>query len=437
MKKLNITFCSFPDYAGNAKALYEYMRDKYDFHYTWIVYNEKSVEVLRKSGVHAILIGTDEFKKYISKTDVFFTTHANLAGDKIKTKKGIYIELWHGIGPKPLGFLTNNPTKKDYDWYSFLSETLDYVIVPNEFWRVIFSSFFNMKPERILPLGFPMQREIMLSNGKENLANLLDVDLSKYSKIIYYMPTFKKGCGRGVEANINADNILNLKPYDEEMFLKYLNDNDILLVVKRHPSDECEYKIIGNDNIKNIDDVMLFTKGYNINNILNAADILITDYSSLCLEFSMLGRPSVYLTTDAMEYMNNRGIIFGNFDFWTDKFKCDNIDMLLKYLDTLINEKNKNYNLNNKIMYNNNDDDGGCARICNFLFDGNKINKGVKRYNSELFKLRDLTQKQKNIIEEDNKEIEKLKQELYEVYNSKGWQMLEKLRSVKTTFKKK
>ena len=28
MKKLNITFCSFPDFTGNARALYEYMIKK-------------------------------------------------------------------------------------------------------------------------------------------------------------------------------------------------------------------------------------------------------------------------------------------------------------------------------------------------------------------------------------------------------------------------
>ena len=30
MKKLNITFCSFPDFSGNAKALYEKLKDTTD-----------------------------------------------------------------------------------------------------------------------------------------------------------------------------------------------------------------------------------------------------------------------------------------------------------------------------------------------------------------------------------------------------------------------
>ena len=146
MKKLNITFCSFPDFAGNAKALYEYMVKTYNdnMNYTWIVYNEATVEILKKKGINAILIGTDEFKKYIPNTNVFFTTHANLAGDKLKAKNSIYIELWHGIGPKPVGFLTKNLSQKDQNWYNHIKEIIDYMIVPSEFWRPLMSAMFNI-----------------------------------------------------------------------------------------------------------------------------------------------------------------------------------------------------------------------------------------------------------------------------------------------------
>ena len=98
MKKLNITFCSFPDFSGNAKALYEYMNKRYkdNMNYIWIVYNEDSVKILEKKGIKAILIGTEEFKSYITTTNVFITTQGNLDGDKLKAKDSVYIELWHG-----------------------------------------------------------------------------------------------------------------------------------------------------------------------------------------------------------------------------------------------------------------------------------------------------------------------------------------------------
>ena len=89
MEKLNITFCSNPDFSGNSKALYEYMKDKYDFNMTWIVYNEESKKILDNKNIKAIVIGTDEFKEYIKTTDVFFTAQGNLDGDK--TEKSLYV----------------------------------------------------------------------------------------------------------------------------------------------------------------------------------------------------------------------------------------------------------------------------------------------------------------------------------------------------------
>ena len=129
MEKLNITFCSFPDFGGNAKALYEYMVKKnLDRHnYVWIVYNEESVDKLKAKGINAILIGTDEFKDYIKNTDVFFTTQGNLDGDK--TDRSLYVELWHGIGPKPVGYACKNPSEEDVRGYNNMRKIIDYVIV--------------------------------------------------------------------------------------------------------------------------------------------------------------------------------------------------------------------------------------------------------------------------------------------------------------------
>ena len=72
------------------------MNKKYNdkMNLVWIVQTEEKMKELNKKGINAITIGTDEFKKYIKTTNVFFTTHCNLTGDI--TKKSLYIELWHG-----------------------------------------------------------------------------------------------------------------------------------------------------------------------------------------------------------------------------------------------------------------------------------------------------------------------------------------------------
>ncbi|HIU40560.1 MAG TPA: CDP-glycerol glycerophosphotransferase family protein [Candidatus Aphodocola excrementigallinarum] len=433
MKKLNITFCSFPDFSGNAKALYKYMIKRYKdrMNYTWIVYNDSTMKLLNDKGIKSILIGTDEFKKYIPKTNVFFTTHANLAGDKIKTKNSIYVELWHGIGPKPVGFLTENLSKKDKNWYNFLKETIDYMIVPSELWRVLFSTMFNINVQQVLPLGLPLLDEIKKSNGKENLSKLIGVNVNRYNKIIMYMPTFKKGCGRKLESNYNKNNILNFYDYSDNDFIEYLRENKYLLIVKRHPNDECNYVKIENDFIKNINDQMLLKQGLNVNNILNAGDLLITDYSSLGLEFCFLDKPVIYIATDLKEYIKNRGVILKDYDFWTQKNYCYSYKEFIYKLEKNLQNKNK---INIKKELYGSLEDGGCDKICDFLFDDNQISSKVKRYKSKIFELEKQNEDYENIINEQISTIKKLTEsdiELKQIKNSRSWKILEKLRKLR------
>lgn len=436
MKKLNITFCSFPDYSGNAKALFEYMRKRYNdkMNYTWIVNNENSINMLNKLDIKSILIGTEEFENYIAKTDIFFTTHANLTGDKEKAKESIYIELWHGIGPKPVGFLTKNMLENDKKWYNSLSSDIDYIITSSDMWKTIYSSMFNINPERILPLGLPLLDEIKSSDGINNLSLILNKDITKYNKIIYYMPTFKLGCGRSMEGNLNQKNIFNLKKYDEQKLLKYLKDNNYLLCIKRHPSDECIYNKIENDNIINITNEMLQNHSLNVNNILNATDLLITDYSSLGTEISFIDKPVIFLSTDVEDYEQNRGIIFNDYSFWTDNIECGNYEELIILINKYIGKKyfNKHKKLNFSDLK-----DGGCDRICYYLFEGNQISKNIYPHKSEKTELRKKIDEYKKQLEEKQIEINKLNSDLNyqlnkidKIVNSKGWKIIEKVRKV-------
>lgn len=439
MKKLNIIFCSFPDYSGNSKVLYEYMKNRYSnvHNLYWAVESIDVANELTKKGVATVVIGTEEFHECIKNIDLFFTTHANLTGDKFKTKKGIYVELWHGIGPKPVGFLANNMLDDDKKWYSEISEIIDYFVVSSEFWRLVFASQFNLNVDRIKVLGLPILDEIIQADGKSNLTNLLNIDLKKYKKIIMYLPTFRKGCGRKLSVNFNDDTIFNIKGYDDEELVKFLKENNYLLVVKRHPSEELSYKTINNDYIKTIDNNFLTQHLLNVNSILNAADILITDYSSIGTEYTFLDKPTIYISTDLEEYKEERGIILGDYSFWTEDSECESFDKLkelIKSSDTKRVSKNKKLFYGDLV-------DGGCSRICDFFFntDGS-LRKEITRYKNYKETKKGLEDEVK-IEKENNLSLEKrnveLQKELCNVYSSKGWKLLEKLRKIKRVIKSK
>lgn len=434
MDKINITFCSFPDFSGNAKALYEYINKKKVKHFNlvWIVYNQESYEKLMKDKINVILIGTEEFKQYIPTTDIFFTTQGNLDNDK--TDKSLYIELWHGIGPKPVGYACKNPSQEDIIGYNHMRKIFDYVIVPSAFWQVIFSSMLHVECNRIKTLGMPLFDYFVNSDGKSNLSKTLGFDVCKYNKIIMYMPTYKNGFNHNDVNNVNIDNVFNFEKYDENELDNFLKDNNYLLCVKRHPGDKTKYNVKNTDNIININDAKLLENDLSINEIINAFDLMITDYSSIGTEFIFLNRPVLYALGDFEEYNENRGIFFSNIDFWTAGPIAVNIKQLMNESYKLLTDKNyykKERDEKYKLWFGNLKN-GGCDNIYNFLFDeNNNIRKEIVYYKNpeiELTKALNNSNAEKKLIEEELKER---KNELNLVYNSKGWRFLEHLRSIK------
>lgn len=428
MKKLNITFCSFPDFSSNAKPLYEYMKKRYKdtMNFTWIVRTDEMCEKLKEQNIEVCKLGTEEYYKYVKKTDVFFTTHADITSEK--SDKALYIELWHGVGLKPIGFLANNSNDFDVSWYNNINKKIDYFIVPSSFWKVIFSCLFKVEPNRILDIAYPKLDYFVKSDGISNLKKLLNLNVSEFKKIIYYMPTYKNGLGRK-ESKLNTNNIFDFENYDENILLEYLKHKNYLLCIKYHPSEEANVTRIEHPNIKYIDDSLLLKNQITINEILNAADLLITDYSSIGVEFTFLEKPVIYLGTRLETYRKNRGIIFDNFEFWTDDNISNTISELLEKIDKCIYSKTINQKKN---LWFSDLKDGGCKKLCNFLFENDRISKKVEYYkDSELELERKLKEKELE-VELKNKEIEKKNSEIEKMMNSKGWKYLEKMRKIKS-----
>lgn len=110
-------------------------------------------------------------------------------------------------------------------------------VVPNVFWKVVFSSAFNVETSRIKSLGMPILDYFKYSNGYNNLEKILNKSLNKYKKIIMYMPTFKNGFNHN-DITIDNGNIFNFKEnFEINRLNEYLKSNNYLLCVKNHPGD--------------------------------------------------------------------------------------------------------------------------------------------------------------------------------------------------------
>ena len=432
MKKINAAFCSYPDYSGNAKALYDYMQKKYkNINCMWVVKNHDIYEKLRDDGINVVIEKTDEMKEQMKITDVIFTTHANLTEYKEQNSHTLYVELWHGVSPKCIGYLINDISENDQEWLKKATKKIDYFIVPSKFWVPIFSARFNTLAKRVLPLGFPLFDNILKSNGTENLEKVLNINVTKYKKIIYYMPTVKAGNSRVEKIQVNQNNVFNIQAYEEEELIDYLSKNNYLLCVKYHPSEKLKFNMIDSENIKYINEDNLKKHKLDTYAILNAADILITDYSSLGLLYLILERPVIYLANDLKEFNDTRGILFGNFKFWTENKIAIDLESLIEKIESNIDSFDIDKIKTKKDLLFGNLSDGGCKEICEFFF----TNDGLKEENIEYnYCLNSYLEEKNAKLEVENQE---LKEEIKQITSSKGYKIVENIKKIINKIRKK
>lgn len=316
-KKSNkITFCSYPDYSDNSKALFEYIRKNYvdKFELVWIAEDETMVRRLNELGISTFRKNSIRGILNIITSKYLVTTHNECIS--IKSKNQIYISLWHGMPLKNMAFMEakGNIKGNTLKRQEKESKKIDFLISTSKIMKLAMSSCFFIDPRKVITLGQPRNDYLF---KKENKLKYLfgDVNLKEYKKIILYAPTFKSGKGRtdGISSN---NKLIDLKNYDEDELIRFLKKENYLLVLKLHPFEEKNLKHIESKYIKILKNNEMKIKLISLNEILNSIDLLITDYSSIYFDYLILNKPILFIDTDIEQYSKKRGFLLDKNEFW-------------------------------------------------------------------------------------------------------------------------
>lgn len=210
------------------------------------------------------------------------------------------VQIWHGIGFKKIQrsnkfFIQETSSLYRRFILNFVGKLPKYqaVISTGEFFtREFFKPAFLT--DHFIDTGYP-RNDIILNPDKYKNA-LLNSDVETINKVaemrkkgtksILYAPTFRDTGGDGI-----SDGILDLRTLND-----FAVKNDLVFIFKLHPlpqyqtiSDDFE-RIIWYDNVK---DVYPF---------LSEVDAMISDYSSIYMDYILLNRPVFFLLYDREKY---------------------------------------------------------------------------------------------------------------------------------------
>lgn len=307
----SIVFNSSDDYTGNPKALFLYMIEHgYNkrYHITWLFEKEENYFKFDIPNVDsAIIYDKDRNKrakaqKAIMSARYIFYSH-NVNWCKSFREGQTFIDLWHGCGYKD-----DMRSVKRVIYY-------DHLIVTGSKYIDIFKRVLKKPDGDILDLGYP--RNEMLFSSRSNAIWLLErlKSTSRADKAVIWMPTFRKSTIARLETDtgLGETGLPILCETDEIVaFDEWCRKLKVLIIIKQHMFQKDYLKPDGLTNILFIDEDYLRDNDADLYEVIGRTDALITDYSSVAIDYLLVDKPLGYTLDDYDRYESARGFSFEN-----------------------------------------------------------------------------------------------------------------------------
>ena len=275
-------------YDDSPRVIFEYMKtqEKYKkYKIYWAFENPDNFEV---KGAKKIKSDTIKYFVIALKAKYWITNSAIERGLAFKNKKTIKINTWHGSAIKKMG--------KDIPKASFMLKATqcDVMYAQSQYDIDVFSNAFNIPKEKFALVGLPRNDELFNVKQEEINAIREKLNIPKDKKVILYAPTFRE-YNRDINGCVLAPPI-NLDKWKEKLSDKYV------VLFRAH------YEVNTVLGIKNDEFIYNMSDYNNLNELMKIADILISDYSSIIIDYSILKRPIYSYAYDYDEYLEKRGM---------------------------------------------------------------------------------------------------------------------------------
>lgn len=312
IQKKMVVFESYlgSSYACSPKAMYEAMcaDDAYkDYEKIWMFKNPEKYSFLEQNP-KTILVkkGSKDYYRYYAQAKVWITNYLPEYG--VRKRQGqIYVQTWHGTPLKKIGcdvlrtHLPSAERKRTFKKYVREGQSIDYLPSPSEFYTEKITSAFCLGGQaRVLQKGYPRNDALVTLNEEKILDIRQKLHLPEEKKVILYAPTWRDnqhtpGVGYTYELGIDFSS------------LQKKLDGKFIILFRAH------YLISNQFEFQKYKGFIYDVSEYDdINDLYCAADLLITDYSSVFFDYANLKRPILFYMYDYEEYKEQmRDFYFG------------------------------------------------------------------------------------------------------------------------------
>lgn len=273
-------------FGDSTRVLYDYIVKDPFFKDYKLIWAFEDPEKFSKYELNTVKLNSPSYFTTALRSKFWITNTSMERGLSFKPKKTVLLNTWHGVPLKVIGNGYKN--RNDYDF-----SDVDFMCYSGSYEEKIYTKGFNVKPEKLFMCGLP--RNDILYHADESLRNKLKekYHIPEGKTVILYAPTFRDIGKNSVDAALKI-------PIDFKKWEKRLGNNFIVLCRMHYHTTE----LIG---VEYNEFVIDCTRAENISDLYIISNILISDYSSSMIDYSILERPIISYAYDKEEYAKKEG----------------------------------------------------------------------------------------------------------------------------------
>lgn len=292
------------------KAIFDYMVksgliERYEV--VWAFENASNFE-----SYHLNTVKIDSFKYFMTAFKAkYWITNVNIErGLKFKKRNQIYLNTWHGTGPKTCGNAASG--RKDYNF-----KNVDYICSDGEYLKEILVRDLKANPKNVFLCGRPREDSLYHPNAETIKALRTKYEISDGDFVILYAPTWREARNNSTKSSF--DLTLDIKQILESI------PNSKILFRAHSITDSINTDLTFNKRF------ISATDEPEINDLFLVSNVLITDFSSAITDFSILKKPFICFAPDFDDYIRERALYYDinkEFPFGVQKSSSEVISIL-------------------------------------------------------------------------------------------------------------
>lgn len=276
-------------YSGSPREIYEYISNHEAYKNIHCVWAFNDPEQFEQYGLHTVKFDTMQY--FITSLKAkYWITDVNIERSlRYKKKETRFLNTWHGIALKHIG--NDDPASGRYD-YSYLN----FLCVSGAHDKRVYTSALKAPEKSFLMCGMPRNDRLYHVTEKERLAVREKLGIRTDQIALLYAPTWRDSTNNGASYDLAVP--MDLKKWEQRLGSQYV------LLFRAHDRTTKVMNVQFNHFVRD------YSTYPDINDLYIAADILITDYSSVIFDYSILGKPLYCFAYDYDDYKKERGMYF-------------------------------------------------------------------------------------------------------------------------------